>query len=167
MFNSSSPCPNKYIKQCNCFLLLESQYQNPTTIYVRLPWKANVKTDARQERLVPCVISGAPLVMSGNILMLCLAGWELIFQALLFDSVALSLPHPPPTCWVESCAPTGEGESVEVPGALRGHEERSGENDEKQRGRRQHFGCLIILSPLVEKLLKADGERTYAVPTLV
>lgn len=44
------------------------------------------------------------------------------------------------TCGVEHCAPTREQGALEVPGPLRGHDERGGEDDEEQhRRQRQHF----------------------------
>lgn len=46
------------------------------------------------------------------------------------------------TCRVETCAPSGEAEALEVSGALRDRKERSGEDEQQQRGQRQHCGWV-------------------------
>ena len=49
------------------------------------------------------------------------------------------------TCGVESHAPPGETEPLQVAGALRGHKDRSGEDEEQQRRHRQHFRRYLTI----------------------
>lgn len=65
------------------------------------------------------------------------------------------------TCRVVSRAPTGEPEALEISGTLRGREESGGQNQEQQRGQRQHFRRWMILSSSVERLLKKQMEEQH------
>lgn len=70
---------------------------------------------------------------------------------------------------VEARGPAVEADALEVPGALRRHEDRRGQHEEQQRGQGQHFTPslgMAFLSSRLEKLPESSPKKEMEKKTL-